>query len=233
MLSELLEYPKDFYRLFYPQLCGGCDTPLAKGEEHLCLNCRLELPFTNFETIKNNPVEKVFHGRVNIEFATSLLFFSKGEKVQNIMHNIKYNEQKELAVFVGKIFGERLQNNPYLKDVTTIIPVPLHPQKQHLRGYNQSELFAEGINEVLNVELMTNLVSRNINTETQTKKTRAERWENVENAFIIKKPKVLEHKHILLIDDVLTTGATLEACAQTILENSNCKVSIVTIACVL
>ena len=233
MISTIKEYTTDFYRLFYPQLCGGCDVPLAKGEEYLCLHCRLELPFTNFETIKSNPVEKVFHGRVNIEFATSLLFFSKGERVQNIMHNIKYNEQKELAVFIGKIFGERLQNNPYLNDVTTIIPVPLHPRKQHLRGYNQSELFAEGINEILNVELRTDLILRDINTETQTKKSRIERWENVGKAFSIKKPKALEHKHILLVDDVLTTGATLEACAHELLKNANCKVSIATIACAL
>ena len=230
MITLLKEYTNDFYRLFYPQLCGACDVPLAKGEEHLCFNCRLELPFTNFETIKDNPVEKIFYGRVDINFATSLLYFSKGEKVQNIMHNIKYNEQKELAVFMGGIFGERLQNNSYLKDVTTIIPVPLHPQKQHLRGYNQSSLFAEGINEIMNVELSIDILRRDIHTETQTKKTRIERWENVENAFVIKKPNTLEHKHILLIDDVLTTGATLEACAQTLMKNNNCKVSIATVA---
>lgn len=196
----------------------------------MCFNCRLELPFTNFEAIKENPVEKIFHGRVNLEFATSLLFFSKGEKVQNIMHNIKYNEQKELAVHIGRIFGERLQNNPYLKDVTAIVPVPLHPQKQHLRGYNQSELFAEGMNEILNVDLMTNVISRDINTETQTRKTRTERWENVEKAFVVKQPKQLAHQHILLVDDVLTTGATLEACAQTLLQSADCKVSIATVA---
>ncbi len=230
MVSVIKEYCSDFYRLFYPKICGGCDVPLVKGEEHLCFNCRLELPFTNFEAIKENPVEKIFHGRVNLEFATSLLFFSKGEKVQNIMHNIKYNEQKELAIHIGRIFGERLQNNPYLKDVTAIVPVPLHPQKQHLRGYNQSELFAEGMNEILNVDLMTNVISRDINTETQTRKTRTERWENVEKAFVVKQPKQLAHQHILLVDDVLTTGATMESCTQTLLQSADCKVSIATVA---
>ena len=233
MLFKLTEYPLDFYRLFYPKLCGACDVPLAKGEAHLCFNCRLEMPFTNFESFRENPVEKMFNGRVHLEFATSLLFFTKGEKVQNILHNIKYNEQKELAIYLGRIFGERLQNNPYLNDVTTIIPVPLHPKKQQLRGYNQTELFAEGMSEVLNLDVITNAVIRDINTETQTRKSRTERWENVEKAFAVKKPKSLEHKHVLLIDDVLTTGATLEACAQTILSNANCKVSVATVACSL
>ena len=230
MLSKLTEYPLDFYRLFYPKLCGACDVPLAKGEAHLCFNCRLEMPFTNFESFRENPVEKMFNGRVHLEFATSLLFFTKGEKVQNILHNIKYNEQKELAIYLGRIFGERLQNNPYLKDVTAIVPVPLHPQKQHLRGYNQSELFAEGMNEILNVDLMTNVISRDINTETQTRKTRTERWENVEKAFVVKQPKQLAHQHILLVDDVLTTGATMESCTQTLLQSADCKVSIATVA---
>jgi len=230
MLAKIAEYPIDFYRLFFPKICGACDVALAKGEHHLCLHCSTELPFTNFENIKNNPVEKLFLGRANIEFATTLFFFSKTEKVQNILHNIKYNEQKELAVHIGKIFGERLQNNSYLNSVTTIIPVPLHPQKEHLRGYNQSALFAEGMNEILNIEMQENNLVRIVNTGTQTKKTRMERMDNVGNAFKVKHPEKLKGKHILLIDDVLTTGATLEVCAQTLKDSANCKVSIATIA---
>lgn len=230
MFAKILEYPSDFMRLFYPRLCGGCDVPLAKGEQHLCLHCRLELPFTNFETMKDNPVERIFYGRVPLHFATSLLYFSKGEKVQNILHNIKYNERKELAIFMGKLIGKRLQNNPYLSDVNVIMPVPLHKNKQHLRGYNQSELITEGINEVLNVQLSINNLVRTAFTSTQTNKSRIERWENVEQVFNIKHPNALEDKHILLVDDVLTTGATLEACAETLLSNNRCKVSIVTLA---
>jgi ComF family protein len=233
MLAKIVECPTDFYRLFFPKICGACDVALAKGEHHLCLHCSLDLPFTNFENIKNNPVEKAFYGRANIEFATSLCYFTKDEKVQNILHNIKYNEQKELAIHIGKIFGKRLQNNSHFKDISVIIPVPLHPQKEHVRGYNQSTLFAEGMSEILQIEIQDKNLIRTINTSTQTKKTRLERVENVEKAFEVKHPEKLKNKHILLVDDVLTTGATLEACAQTLIEQANCKVSIATIACVL
>lgn len=233
MLTKLAEYPIDFYRLFFPKICGACEVALVKGEHHLCVHCNLDLPFTNFENIKENPVEKLFYGRINIEFATSLCFFSKDEKIQNILHNIKYSEQKELAIHVGKIFGNRLQNNEHLKDISVIIPVPLHPQKEHLRGFNQSTLFAEGMSEILQIEVQDKNLIRIVNTSTQTKKTRLERAENVEKAFEVKYPEKLKNKHILLVDDVLTTGATLESCAQTLIEQANCKVSIATIACVL
>ncbi len=230
MLSNLLEYPSDFVRLFYPRICGGCETALVKGEQHLCLHCRMELPFTTFENIKDNPVERIFYGRVMLEFATSLLFYSKGTKVQHILHQIKYNDRKELAVFLGNIFAQRLQNNPYLKDVSVIIPVPLHPQKLHVRGYNQSALFAEGIQEVWNIPVHTTNLVRIAETASQTQKSKIERWENVAAAFKLKNPTALKDKHILLVDDVLTTGATLEACANTILNATPCKVSVATIA---
>lgn len=230
MISFVKEYTTDLYHLFYPRICGGCDLILAKGETHLCLHCRLELPFTNYETFKDNPIEKKFFGRVPLEFATSLLFFSQGDSVQKILHQIKYNEQKELAIYMGRIFGERLQNNPYLKDINTILPVPLHPKKQHIRGYNQSELIATGMNEVLNLELVLNNVVRKTNTETQTRKNTMERWENVEHVFDIKNISNLKQKHILLVDDVLTTGATIEACAQVLLDKTKSSVSVATLA---
>jgi len=230
MITLAKEYVTDFYRLFYPSVCGGCEIPLAKGEHHLCMQCRLELPFTGFERLKGNPVEKVFYGRVPLEFATSLLYFSKGEKVQQILHNIKYNGRKELGLYMGRLIGAQILNNTYLQDVSTIIPVPLHPQKQYLRGYNQSALLAEGISEILKQKLSTDYLKRDVFTETQTSKNRVERWENVEKAFTLRHSDYLQNKHILLVDDVLTTGSTLEACTQLLLSAPNCKVSIVTLA---
>lgn len=226
------EYPADLYRLFYPNICGACDRPLAKGESQLCLYCRTALPFTGFETLRDNPVERLFYGRIPLEFASSLLFFTRGEKVQQILHNIKYNERRELAVFMGRMFGERLQNNPTLHDVKSIVPVPLHTHKQHLRGYNQSELFADGIREVLNVEVRSNNLYRLADTPSQTRRTRLERWDNVGEVFALRKPSQFRDQHVLLVDDVLTTGATLEACAQTLKQAEGCRLSIATIACV-
>lgn len=230
MFQKLLEYPTDAFRLIYPVLCGGCDEPLVKGERHLCFSCRIGLPYTNFELIKENPVEKIFYGRVHLEFATAMLYFSKKEKVQNIMHNIKYNENIELANYIGRLIAERLHNIPALEDVSVLMPVPLHHHKLNLRGYNQSEKIAQGINKILQKEISVKNLIRTENTDTQTKKNRTERWENVKNAFEIKKPELLQNKHILLIDDVITTGATLEACAQTLLETIDCKVSVATVA---
>lgn len=220
----------DFYKLFYPAICGGCDTTLAKGEQQLCFHCRLALPFTQFEKIQNNPVEQLFFGRVPIEFGTALLYFSKAEMVQQIMHNIKYNDKKDLAQLLGKILGERLQNIASLHDVTAIVPVPLHERKLRMRGYNQSECLAEGINEILKVDIVVNGIQRIKHTDSQTNKNMIERWENVKDAFEIKQIEKLKNKHILLVDDVLTTGATLEACALTLIEKANCKVSIATLA---
>ncbi len=230
MLSVLKEYTTDFYRLFFPKICGACDCSLVKSEEHLCLHCKLELPFTEFELLKENPVEQVFFGRADIDFASALLFFSKGEKVQRLLHNIKYNEQKELALYMGRLMGQRLQNSPYFRGVTTIIPIPLHPQKQNIRGYNQSYLIALGINEVLKIDLQNDNLVREINTSSQTRKSRLERWENVSDTFKLKDQEKVNKKHVLLIDDVLTTGATLDACAQIFKTANGCKVSIATMA---
>jgi ComF family protein len=229
----LKEYIEDVYRLFYPKTCGACEQHLVKGEEHLCLICSNNLPQTKFETLQYNPAEQIFDGRADIEFVTAFLYFAKGELTQKILHNIKYNQKKQLAVFLGKRMGEMLSGVHKRLTFDAVMPVPLHPKKLKMRGYNQSLLIAEGIAEVLSLPIYSNVLLRAQHTDTQTRKNRMERWENISNAFEMKHSEKIKDKHILLIDDVLTTGATLEACAHTIKSKENTKISIATLAMAL
>jgi len=230
MFTVFREYISDTYKLFYPKICGACDNSLLKGEEHLCFICSNNLPYTRFEKIRDNPAEKIFAGRIPIEFATSLLFFSKAELTQKILHNIKYNYRKQLAVFTGKKLGESILSAHTQFQFDAIIPVPLHQKKELLRGYNQSYLIAEGIATVLNIPVYNKIIRRTKNTDTQTKKSRSERWENINNVFETTETAIIQNKHLLLVDDVLTSGATLEACVAALKLNENIKVSIATLA---
>jgi len=230
MISVIKEYAIDVYRLFYPKLCGACNTALYKGEQHICFVCSNNLPFTDFEKLKPNPVEKVFQGRIDVDFATSLLYFSRSTKTQNILHQIKYNNRKQLAIYFGNLLGERIKSTHEQLNFDVIIPVPLHPKKLQIRGYNQSSYIAKGIAEVLNIPIAEHIIKRKINTATQTKKTRVERLQNINNAFELNKNTNLNYNHILLVDDVLTTGATIEACANSLISKQNLKISVATLA---
>lgn len=230
MFLTTIEYLTDVYRLFYPKLCGACNTALYKGEQHICFVCSNNLPFTDFEKLKSNPVEKVFQGRIDVAFATSLLYFSRSTKTQNILHQIKYNNRKQLAIYLGNLLGERIKSTHEQLNFDVIIPVPLHPKKLQIRGYNQSSYIAKGIAEALNIPVAEHIIKRKINTATQTKKTRVERWQNINNAFELNKKIKLNYNHILLVDDVLTTGATIEACANSLNSKQNLKISVATLA---
>jgi len=230
MFLTTIEYLTDVYRLFYPKLCGACNTALYKGEQHICFVCSNNLPFTDFEKLKPNPVEKVFQVRIDVAFATSLLYFSRSTKTQNILHQIKYNNRKQLAIYLGNLLGERIKSTHEQLNFDVIIPVPLHPKKLQIRGYNQSSYIAKGIAEVLNIPIAEHIIKRKINTAPQTKKTRVERWQNINNAFELNKKIKLNYNHILLVDDVLTTGATIEACANSLNSKQNLKISVATLA---
>ena len=216
--------------LFFPNVCQACGEALLKQEKVVCFSCLYKLPKTGFHLHDDNPVSRVFWGRVDLNAASSFLFFSKGGKVQHLIHSLKYKGNQETGVFLGKLFGADLQKSELFKSVDLVIPVPLHPKKQHKRGFNQSRSIAKGIGETMEIPLVTNKLIRIINTSTQTKKSREGRWDNVKNAFDVKEVSSLENKHILLVDDVLTTGATLEACAQNLLKIQGVKVSIATLA---
>jgi len=216
--------------LLFPRLCVVCGDKLIEQEQWICLHCLHHIPRTNFHLKPDNPVAQLFYGRVQIEFATSFFYFSKGSKYQTLLHNLKYKGMKELGEEVGKQFGIDLMLSPEFSSVDVICPVPLHPLKEKKRGYNQSWWIASGIAKQMQKELSDNNLKRVTATETQTRKTRFERWQNVEGIFELSHPESFSGKHILLIDDVVTTGSTLEACAASIISKTNARVSIATLA---
>ena len=220
----------DFVRLLYPRLCGACLNSLKNSEATICSFCRLHLPQTNYHREEDNPVAKIFWGRADIYSASSFFSFEKGGRVQNMIHRLKYKGDKEIGEFLGEWYGEKLSAAMLFKCCELILPVPLHKSKERKRGYNQSQVFAEGLSRTMHKPILSDNLQRIRATETQTKKTRFARWKNVNEIFHIHDPKAFEGRHVLLVDDVLTTGSTLEACAIKLLEIDGCRVSVATIA---
>ncbi len=221
----------DLLSLFYPRLCAGCHTALVRGEETLCLGCLADLPKTGFEKIADNPVVQLFWGRANLKMATAFCTFDKGGIMQHLMHQLKYKGRKDVAEKLGFLMGTDLIQSPPYQEIELLIPVPLHPKREHKRGYNQSAELGKGIAEAMGIAIMEGNLVRNNYSESQTNKGRFERWENVKELFGVRKPELLEGKHILLVDDVVTTGSTLEACVQVLLKVPGTRVSIATLAC--
>ncbi len=217
--------------LLFPPICIACGTHLLKNEVEICQMCVRRLPRTFFERqAYDNVISTLMWGRCKIKLAYALFYYKKGERVQQLLHEIKYRGNKKLGIELGRQIGKTvLQSEAETFDA--IIPIPLHPKKQRKRGFNQSEIIALGISEVLQVPVNTCNVYRNTHTSTQTKKGRFERWKNVENIFSIRDQDVLKNKHILLVDDVITTGSTLEACVNQLTTIEGVKVSVATIAC--
>ena len=218
------------FHLFFPHICVGCGNDILPVENVLCLTCLNDLPFTNFSFHSNNAVEKIFWGRVPVRSVMALFYFTKVSIVQNLIHEFKYKGNKELGKYLGILIGKSLAQSNRFRDISVIIPLPLFKEKEKRRGYNQSEILSQGIAESMEVPLVTQNVIRIVNTETQTKKGRLERWKNVDKTFQVLHPEQLQNKHILLVDDVITTGATLEACASEILKVKNTTVSIASLA---
>ncbi len=216
--------------LVFPRLCEGCGKPLLAEEEVLCLNCNVfNLPRTAYHHIPENETAMRFAGRVLIQKATSFAYFTADGLLQHLLHQLKYKERKEIGIFLGKQLGYDLQQLNWHQGINYIVPVPLHPDKEAARGYNQTRLIAEGMANILGIPVVTDLLYRTRNTESQTQKSREERIANMEGAFGLKNASPYQGSHILLIDDVLTTGATLEACAHTLLAIPGSKLSIATI----
>lgn len=224
---------QDLLSLLFPEVCYTCDDALARGEKYICTDCAVKLPYTDHHlhgATELNPLQQRFWGKVPVRFAFSYLYFRPKGRVQRLLHRLKYKGAHELGEYIGKRYGALLSDHHYADQFDLILPVPLHRLKLRRRGYNQSDSFAKGLSEAMQVDWSGSVLVRNTDTSTQTKKSRLDRWQNVEKVFEVKRPDQVKGKRILLVDDVLTTGATLEACAVVLLESGCSEVSVVTIA---
>ena len=213
--------------LAFPHVCKGCGTDIIELQNEICLKCLSVLPETNFHLFPDNPMEKLFWGRIPIHGASALYYFTKESLIQHLVHQVKYKSQKELGVYMGKLAGHALTHR--FGDIDLLIPLPLCAAREKKRGYNQSKLLCEGISNILNKPIAEKVVIRTAHTESQTKKNRVERWQNMEGKFELIDRDSIAGKHVLLVDDVITTGATLEACAREILKAENVHLSIATL----
>lgn len=217
--------------LFYPSVCAACGNSLFKWERLVCTRCRSFLPRTGYERNEDNPLARLFYGKVRLKAVTACYFFSKAGRVQHLIHELKYKGNVDAGIFLGQELGKSIKDAPLFQDIDYLIPVPLHPKKEKKRGYNQSMVIARGIAEVTGIPIGDKFLVRSINTATQTHKTKEERWQNVKDIFELHHSKQLEGKYVLLIDDVLTTGATLEACALKLSAITGVTISCATAAC--
>lgn len=227
--KNLLEGFKHCFALFYPNLCLACGLSSPPKKEIICLSCQNKLPKTFFHLDKDNPFAERFWGRLPIWAAGALYHFSKGGRTQQLIHQLKYNNKPDIGRQLGQYYGQELAQSDLFRSIDVIVPVPLHPRKKHQRGYNQSDAFAQGLSIGLGKPWLKDGLGRLAFTHTQTQKSRAERMENVMTAFEVRKAKQLAHRHILLVDDVITTGATLEACGLQLLALEDTHLSLATI----
>ncbi|MBN9296973.1 MAG: ComF family protein [Filimonas sp.] len=225
------QYLLDLLSFFYPHYCAGCHTDVLEDDQLICAACSLQLPYTNFFMHKDNPVEQTFYGRVSIQEAGSACYFTKSSLLQRIIYELKYKGNKQAGEYLGILLGKQIMASGRFTDIDVIVPIPLNKRREKKRGYNQSLLIAGQVAALLHLPVNTGCIERQVFTDTQTHKGRVSRWENMEGVFTLKDTTMLEGKHILLIDDVLTTGATLESCSQALLSIKDIRISIATVAC--
>jgi ComF family protein len=229
-MSYLYDLWDDFISLLFPRLCYGCGTHLMRNENIICTACYVIIPRTGYHTVADNPVAQLFWGRCFLEKAAAFSFYNKGSRIRNLIHNLKYKGIREIGYELGKIYGLSLKSSGFTDDIDIIIPVPLHPEKKHARGFNQSEIISSGISEVTGVPVNTGSLFRLSISATQTKRSRYDRWVNVEGIFSVVDQEQIREKHVLLVDDVITTGSTIESCASELLKTEGVKVSAVALA---
>lgn len=229
-MSYLYDLLDDFLSLLLPRLCYACGGNLLRNEKLICTECYVLIPRTNYHLQDDNPVARLFWGRCKIERAAAFSFYNKESRIRKLIHNLKYKGIKEIGLELGRIYGHSLEGTDFLKGIDMIIPVPLHPSKQRIRGFNQSELIAAGFSEATGLPVRIGILERTGKSETQTRRSRYDRWVNVEGIFTVSDRSSLEGKHILIVDDVITTGSTLESCTNEILRSEGARVSVAALA---
>ncbi|RZL16700.1 MAG: ComF family protein [Pedobacter sp.] len=220
----------DLFGLLFPDLCNGCGNRLIRGEQELCTLCYNGMPYTDFHLFKDNRVARQLWGRANVDAAMAMLYFKKSGMVQQMMHNLKYRDSTSLGILLGKLIGIRLLESPDFNAIDLVLPVPLHKKKLKSRGYNQSLFIASGIAGIIGSPYNDDNLIREKETGTQTRRSRYLRYENMRSVFSVRTKSEIKEKHILLVDDVLTTGSTLEACSNELLSAGALKISIATAA---
>ncbi len=225
-LPKITRWIDPIFWLYFPKNCPACGRPLRLFGANICGRCSQNLPETHFFEAPGNPIEKIFYGRLPIQTGAAAWYFHKNSALQALLFQLKYKSNKEVGLFIGKQMGALLAASDRFASIDALVPVPLHAQALSKRGFNQAALICEGISQVWHKPVLTSAITRTKHTSTQTKQSRAERWDNMENAFSIKDPTSISSKHLLLIDDVITTGATIEACGKTLLSIEGVKISV-------
>ncbi|GGK72943.1 ComF family protein [Rufibacter glacialis] len=221
----------DFLALLFPEDCRACGGELALGEEVICSHCRIKLPYTHFHlSPTHNALHEVFWGRVPLQLAVAYLKFQEKGRVQRLLHQLKYRGQEEVGELLGRWFGAQLKEQPEFHSIDVVVPVPLHKSKLRQRGYNQVTGFAQALGQHLEVPLAADVLLKNQASSSQTRKNRQARWEAMQHLYGIQQPWAVEGKHVLLVDDVITTGATIEACAELLLRHGARAVSVASMA---
>jgi len=225
-LPKISTWIDPIFWLYFPKNCPACSRPLRLFGANICGRCSQNLPETHFFEAPGNPIEKIFYGRLPIQAGAAAWYFHKNSALQALLFQLKYKSNEDVGLFIGKQMGALLAASERFATIDALVPVPLHPQALSKRGFNQAALICEGIGQVWHKPVLRSAITRTKHTNTQTKQSRAVRWENIENAFSIKEHTSITGKHLLLIDDVITTGATIEACGKTLLSVKDVKVSV-------
>ncbi|HSO78162.1 MAG TPA: hypothetical protein VLQ76_06300 [Bacteroidales bacterium] len=220
----------DFLGLFFPELCLSCRTSLVHGEHILCTGCLVSVARTSFHLKRDNSLEQAFWGRCQVERAAAFSVYNRGSRIRTLIHQLKYKGRKDIGRSLGNLYGSYLKECDFLNGIDLMIPVPLHPSRLRRRGYNQSTYIALGVSEVTGVPVAEELLKRDAEGTSQTKRGRYDRWENVEGLFTVTNPMAISGKHVLLTDDVITTGSTMEACINALHGAADVRVSVIALA---